>query len=57
MKSFKQFISQKTIPQKSIEVKKKPLDYDAIRAAASQSKPLQKTGSTSYVMHREEDEK
>jgi hypothetical protein len=50
MKTFKQFISHK-----ETEVKKKPLDYAAIRAAAAQTKPLQNAGKTSYVMHREEE--
>ena len=49
MKTFKQFISHK-----SPEEKKKPLDYAAIRAASAQSTPTQKTGSTKFVMHREE---
>jgi hypothetical protein len=57
MKTFKQFISQKTTPQKSAEVKKKPLDYAAVRAASASSTPAKKLGNTSYVMHREEEEK
>ena len=48
MKTFKQFISHK-----ETEVKKKPLDYAAIRAASAQLTPTQKTGSTKFIMHRE----
>jgi hypothetical protein len=49
--SFKQFVSHK-----ADEVKKKPLDYNAIRKASAQSKPLQKPGSPSMIVHREHNE-
>lgn len=49
MKTFKQFFSHK-----SPEEKKKPLNYADVRAAAAQTTSTQKTGSTKFVMHREE---
>ena len=49
MKTFKQFFSQK-----SPEEKKKPLNYADVRAAAAQTTSTQKTGSTKFIMHREE---
>jgi hypothetical protein len=51
MMSFKQFVSHK-----ANEVKKKPLDYNAVRKASAQSKPLQKPGTPSMIVHREHNE-
>ena len=47
MISFKQFRDKTTTK------KKKPLDYAAVRAASSVSKPLQKTSKPSTILHRE----
>ena len=47
MISFKQF-RDKTTPEK-----KKPLDYAAVRAASSVSKPLQKISKPTTILHRE----
>ena len=48
MISFKQFRDKTTTK------KKKPLDYAAVRAASSVSKPLQKVSKHTTILHRED---